>query len=178
VDAYPQGINTRGVLLDIPAVRGVDWLEPGEGVRPADLEAAEARQGVHVEAGDAVLLRTGHTRRARTMFPDRAAEGDWSPEQAGWHASCLPWLRERDVALIGADNMQDQKPSGYEAEELDVPVHVIALVALGLWLLDNCDLEQLARECERARRWEFFFSVSALRMPGGTGSPVNPIAIL
>jgi kynurenine formamidase len=178
VDAVPQGINTRGVLLDIPAALGVEWLEPGAGVRPHDLEAAERRQGVRVEEGDAVLLRTGHTRRARALFPDRAAEGDWSPEQAGWHASCLPWLHERGAALIAADNMQDQKPSGYEEQNLEVPVHVIALVAMGMWLLDNCDLERLAEECQRVNRWEFFLSVSPLRMPGGTGSPVNPIAII
>jgi kynurenine formamidase len=177
VDAAPHGINTRGVLLDIPAARGVDWLEPGDGVSPADLGAAEARQGVTVGEGDAVLLRTGHTRRARHLFPDRAAEGDWYPEQAGWSASCLPWLHERGAALIAADNMQDQKPSGYEEQNLEVPVHVIALVAMGLWLLDNCDLEQLAAECEKRSRWEFFLSVSPLRMPGATGSPVNPIAI-
>jgi kynurenine formamidase len=178
VDACPQGINTRGVLLDIPAALGVDWLEPGTGVTPADLEAAERRQGVRVEPGDAVLLRTGHIRRARAVFPDRNAEGDYTERQAGWSASCLPWLHERGAALIGADNMQDQKPSGYEAENLEVPVHVIALVAMGLWLLDNCDLEQLAQECERRSRWEFLLSVASLRMPGGTGSPVNPIAIL
>lgn len=177
VDAAPHGINTRGVMLDIPAARGVEWLEPGEGVHPEDLEAAEQRQNVRVESGDAVLLRTGHTARARAMFPDRAAEGDWYPDQAGWNASCLPWLHDRGVALIAADNMQDQKPSGYEEQNLEVPIHVVALVAMGLWLLDNCDLEHLATACEQRSRWEFFFTVAALRMPGATGSPCNPIAI-
>ncbi|HEX3335663.1 MAG TPA: cyclase family protein [Jatrophihabitans sp.] len=178
VQACADGISTRGVLLDIPALHGVEWLEPGTGVGPDDLEAAERRQGVRVESGDAVLLRTGHVRRARAMFPDRYAEGDWSLTQAGWSASCLPWLHERGAALIGADNMQDQKPSGYEEQDLPVPVHAVGLVAMGLWLLDNCDLEQLAQACENASRWEFFLSITPLRMPGGTGSPVNPIAIL
>jgi kynurenine formamidase len=178
VEVCPDGINTRGVLLDIPRARGIDWLEPGDGVTPDDLEAAEQSQGVRVEPGDAVLLRTGHTRRARAMFPDRRAEGDWSEVQAGWNASCLPWLHERGVALIAADNMQDQKPSGYEEQNLEVPIHAVGLVAMGLWLLDNCDLERLAQECERYSRWEFYLSVSPLRMPGCTGSPVNPIAIL
>jgi kynurenine formamidase len=178
VDVCANGINTRGVLLDIPPVLGVDWLEPGTGVGPDELEAAERRQNVRVESGDAVLLRTGHVRRARAMFPDRFAEGDWSLEQAGWKASCLPWLHERGAALIGADNMQDQKPSGYEAQDMAVPVHTVALVAMGLWLLDNCDLEQLAHECERMAKWEFYLSVTPLRMPGGTGSPVNPVAVL
>ncbi len=178
VDACPQGINTRGILLDIPAALGVEWLEPGTAVGPDQLAAAEARQGVRVESGDAVLLRTGHTRRARALHPGRAAEGDWSEVQAGWSASCLPWLHERGVALIGADNMQDCKPSGYEAENLDVPIHIIGLVAMGLWLLDNCDLEDLAGECERHAQWDFLLAVSPLRMPGCTGSPVNPVAIL
>ena len=98
VTAAANGMVTRGVLLDIPKVRDVPWLEPGQGVFPDDLEDAERRQGVRVRSGDAVLLRTGHG-RVRHDEGDRA-----NFMQAGWHASCLPWLHEREVALIGADS--------------------------------------------------------------------------
>ncbi len=166
------GIVTRGVLLDVAAARGVPWLEPGDGAYPEDLEAAEARQGVGVEAGDGVFLRTGYGRW-------RHETGKVSPMEAGitqpgWQAACLPWLRERDVAFIGADTANDVSPSGYS--NIALPVHVIGLVAMGLWLLDNADLEELAATCERLARWQFLLSVNPLRLTGLTGSAVNPIA--
>ena len=142
VTAAANGVVTRGVLLDIPKVRDVPWLEPGQGVFPDDLDEAERRQGVRVRSGDAVLLRTGHG-RVRHEQGDRA-----NFMQAGWHASCLPWLHERDVALIGADTPQDVQPSGYD--DVLMPVHAVSLVAMGLWLLDNCDLEACATTAAEA----------------------------
>jgi kynurenine formamidase len=171
VTAAAQGIATRGVLLDVARLRGVDWLEPGEGVFPDELDAAEARAGVRVGRGDAVLLRTGYGRKKRERGPDRVQDVG----RAGWHAACLPWLRERDVALIGADTAQDVHPCGYPG--FRSPVHAIGIVAMGLWLLDNCDLEPLAEACARAGRCEFMLQVNPLRLAGVTGSPVNPIAL-
>ncbi len=153
------------------ATRDVRWLEPGEGVFPADLEAAEARQGVRVGPGDAVLLRTGYGRRQREQGPDETARVG----RAGWHVACLPWLFERDVALIGCDTAQDVHPSGYPS--MRSPMHAIGIVAMGLWLLDNCDLEPLASTCARLGRFEFFFQLAPLRLVGATGSPVNPLAL-
>ncbi len=169
VTGLANGIFTRGVLVDVAASRGVDWLAPGEGVFPADLEAAEKRQGVRIGAGDVVLLRTGYGRQKREKGPVPMHEG-----QAGWHAASLPWLHERGVAAIGSDTANDVVPSGYL--QVALPVHSIGIVAMGLWLIDNCDLEALAASCERLRRWEFCFSLSPLRIQGGTGSPVNPLA--
>lgn len=168
VTAAADGILTRGVLLDVAAVRDVPWLEPGEGVFPDDLEAAEQRQGVRVQPGDAVLLRTGFGRARH--------ESGVTPTitQAGWHAACLPWLREREVALIGADTPQDVQPSGYDAVLL--PVHAVSLVAMGLWLLDNCDLEACARTAAELDQWDFHLTVAPIRFAGTSGSPVNPIA--
>lgn len=172
VTAADAGIVTRCVLLDVAKLRGVDWLEPGEGVFPEELEAAEARAGVRVGAGDAVLLRTGYGRKKRLRGPDRVQ----LVGRAGWHAACLPWLRARDVALIGADTAQDVHPCGYPS--FRSPVHAIGIVAMGLWLLDNCDLEPLADTCTRLGRAEFMLQVNPLRLTGATGSPVNPIALL
>jgi kynurenine formamidase len=165
VTAAANGIVTRGVLLDVTQVRDVPWLEPGDGVYPDDLEAAERRQGVRVRPGDAVLLRTG---RGRVRH-----EGG-GITQAGWHASCLPWLHERGVALIGADTPQDVQPSGYDA--VLMPVHAVGLVAMGLWLLDNCDLEACATTAAELDQWDFQLAVAPVRFAGTSGSPVNPIA--
>ena len=155
VTAAADGIVTRGVLLDVAG------LEPGQGVFPDDLEAAERRQGVRVRSGDAVLLRTG----------SGASDGF---TQAGWHASCLPWLHERGVALIGADTPQDVQPSGYD--DVLMPVHAVGLVAMGLWLLDNCDLTACAATAAELGQWDFQLAVAPVRLAGTSGSPVNPIA--
>jgi kynurenine formamidase len=167
-----EGVVTRGVLLDVAAARGVAWLEPGEGVYPDDLEAAEARQSVRVEPGDAVLLRTGFGRFRRETGTETPPGGPIV--EPGWHAAAMPWLRERDAALIACDSASDAQPSGYAA--LPLPVHVIGLVAMGLWLIDNCDLEGLAAVAERLGRWTFLFALAPLRLSLLTSSPVNPIA--
>lgn len=167
-----RGVITRGVLLDVAAAKGVDWLEPGQGVWPEDLEAAEARQGVRVEAGDAVLLRTGFGRYLSEMGPNPPANlGSAHP---GWHAASLPWLRDRDVAMIGCDSATDAMPSGYR--NVPLPVHTVGIVAMGLWLIDNCDLEEVAGVAASSGRWEFQLSVCPLALSGLTSSPVNPIA--
>jgi kynurenine formamidase len=172
ITAARAGLATRGVLLDVAAARGVQWLEPGDGVYPEDLEAAEARQGVRVEPGDAVLLRTGFGRYRRETGRVSAAEA--GVRQPGWQAASLPWLRRRDVAYIGCDSANDATPSGYR--EMALPVHILALVAMGLWLIDNCDLEELATTAARLSRWDFHLAVAPLVLGGLTSSPVNPIA--
>jgi kynurenine formamidase len=169
VTAMRDGIFTRGVLIDAPLLRGVDWLEPGEGVFAEDLKRAEAELGVTIEAGDAVLLRTGHLRRVRESGP--AANG-----KPGWHAASMPFLREREVALLGSDVDCDVTPSGYDWAAY--PCHTLCLHSMGLPILDAADLEELAVTCAAAGRYEFLLIVNPLRIAGGTGSPVNPIAVV
>jgi kynurenine formamidase len=165
-----HGIVTRGVLLDIPALRDVDALEPGEPVFPEDLEAAEAKAGLEVRAGDALLVRTGRWRW-------RAANGAWDAGQlsAGLDASCLPWLRERDVAALGSDGVSDVLPS--RVDGVGMPIHTVVIVAMGVHLLDNLDLDALATACADESRWEFLLTVAPLVLRRGTASPVNPIAL-
>ena len=164
------GFFTRGILIDMAALKGVERLPKGYAITIADYKAALQKQGIgDATKGDVVLLRTGYGRQKREKGPVPMHEG-----QAGWHAACLPWLRERGVAAIGSDTANDVVPSGYL--QVALPVHSIGIVAMGLWLIDNCDLEALTATCERLRRWEFCFSVSPLRIQGGTGSPVNPLA--
>jgi kynurenine formamidase len=170
VTAMHEGVMTRGVLLDVAATRGVSWLEPGDAVFPEDLDESEVREGVRVEEGDVLLLRTGYGRRARENGPDDVP----SVGRAGWHAACLPWLHERGVAAIACDTAQDVQPSGYE--RLRSPIHAVGIVAMGLWLIDNCDLEELSQVCATSGRWEFLFTLAPLRWVGATGSPANPLA--
>lgn len=165
-----DGIVSRGVLLDVPRHRGIEWLEPGDPIHRAELEEAEQALGVRVEAGDVLLVRTG-----RWAF--RAAHGPWDPHErlAGLHACCLPWLHERRVAALGSDGVSDVVPA--RAEHYRLPIHEIAIPILGLHLLDNLDLEALARACGEEGRWAFLLTIAPLVIERGTASPVNPIAL-
>ncbi|MGW2638201.1 cyclase family protein [Streptomyces sp. NPDC001348] len=162
---------TRGVLLDLPAVLGVRWLEPGQAVHAADVIAAEQALGVTIGEGDAVLLRSGHVRR-------RAELGAWDPDtgSAGFHVDALPLLAERGVALLGGDGDSDVRPSPVDG--VHSPVHALAVAAMGVPLLDNLDLEALSAATAEAGRHEFLLVVAPLNIPGGTGSPVTPVAVL
>jgi kynurenine formamidase len=171
IDVLKDGLVGRGVLLDVPRLRGVPWLEPGEHVYREDLEAAEREQGVTVGEGDILLVRTGHVRRLAEL-------GAWDTAnlKAGLHPTAVPLLAERGVAALGCDTNGDTAPS--TTEGVGFPVHVLALNAMGLPLLDYLQFEDLRGACEAAGRWEFLCVTAPLRVAGGTGSPVNPIAIL
>jgi kynurenine formamidase len=169
--AGKDGIASRGVLLDIPRLRGVDWLEITERISPEDLDAAERKQGVRVQEGDILLIATGRDKR-------RQARGSWSPAEglAGLDATCIPWLHERRIAVLGSDGVSDAIPNP-DAERWPLPVHQCCLVAMGVHLLDNLRLDRLAAACAARERYEFLFVVSPLRIERGTGSPVNPVAL-
>jgi kynurenine formamidase len=171
VDAIRDGIVGRGVLLDIARLRGVDWLDPAEGVLPEDLDAAEAAAGVRVGPGDIVLCRFGTVAMRNAHGPSKGV----FERRPGLHAACCPWLHERQVAALGSDSAQDLYPSGYA--RLRAPLHQVGIVAMGLTLVDNCDLEALGTVCAELGRWEFLLTIGALRIERGTGSPVNPIAV-
>jgi kynurenine formamidase len=166
-----DGITGRGVLLDVPRSRGVPWLEPGDHVTVDDLLAAERDQGVRAGQGDIVLVQVGHRRRRNERGPWDAAEA-----RAGLHPTVMPLLAERRIAALGSDGNSDTAPSSVAG--VGFPVHVLAVNALGLHLMDYLQFDDLVRVCEEAGRWSFFCVIAPLRLPTGTGSPVNPIAIL
>jgi kynurenine formamidase len=170
IDVLKDGLVGRGVLVDVPRTRGVPWVEPGEHVFREDLEAAEQAQGVRAEAGDILLVRVGHTRRLAELGP-----WDTRQSKAGLHPTAASFLAERGVAALGSDGNSDTAPS--TTEGVGFPIHVLALNAMGVHLLDYLDLEDVARHCEAAQRWEFLFAAAPLRIIGGTGSPINPTAI-
>lgn len=171
INVLKDGLVGRGVLLDIPRLRGVPWLEPGEYVFREDLEGAERAQGVAVGEGDILLVRTGHTRRLAELGP-----WDTANAKAGLHPNAMPFVGERGVAALGSDGNNDTAPSSIEGASF--PIHVLAINAMGIHLLDYLQLEGLHAACERAGRWDFLFVAAPLRIEGGTGSPINPIAIL
>ena len=170
IEVAQDGVVSRGVLLDAARHRGVNWLEPGEAITPDELKEIEAEQGTRVQQGDIVLVRTGHYKRRIEEGPRPLADG-WP----GLHASCIPWLQEQQVSVLGGDINSDVAPSGYP--NIRQPIHQIALPHMGLWLMDNCNLEELSIACAERGRWKFLLTIAPLRIRYGTGSPVNPIAM-
>ena len=166
-------IAGRGVLLDVPRAEGVSYVEPGTGISPDRLAGCARRQGTDIEPGDILVVRTGR---------DEAARQHGGPvpggRLAGLTPQCLPLLHDWQVALLGADGVNDPRPDPPGGGGVHMPIHAVGLVAMGMWLIDNLALEELAAAAARLGRWTFTFVVTALKINGGTGSPVNPIAIL
>lgn len=163
----------RGVLLDVARHRGVDWLEDGEGISNAELDAVAAAQGVEVRRGDFVLIRTGQLERCR-------AQGSWG-EYAGGPApgvrfeNCY-WCHEKEIAGIASDTWGvEVRPN--ETDEVNQPWHWVVIPAMGLMMAEMLDLSELAADCAADGVWEFFFCAPPLPITGGTGSPLNPYAI-
>lgn len=174
VQKYPitelGGFVTRAWLIDVPAQRGVEHLRPGDPVVPRDLDPVSDR----VESGDALVIRTGRY-AAPLVAPDspdaRDNHGNWS----GLHVDCIDTLAAWDVATVATDGPGDNFPSTHP--ECSVPIHVLTEVYLGLPLIHHLDLEPLARKLRERERKDFLFVVAPLRIEGGTGSPVNPVAV-
>lgn len=169
MDRMGPGYVTRGILVDMPLLKGVDWLDPSTPIYVEDLEAWERFAGVTVSPGDVLLVRTGR-------WAKREKEGPWNYGRggAGLHASVLPWLHERGVALLVGDAVNDVQPSGVEG--LNRPIHQLTQVTIGLPLVDNGYLEDVAREAAQRQRWEFMVSWQITRVPRGTAGPFNAIA--
>jgi kynurenine formamidase len=171
IDVASDGVVSRGILLDIPKIKKVDWLENGTPISSADLEAAEKDHRVTVEEGDVLFVRTGRAKM-------RKAKGGWDAFKegmAGLDASCLSWLHERKVAVLGSDGVSDVFPSGYDS--LPLPIHVCTLVMMGLHLIDNADLDAVSENCRKHNRYEFQFVMAPLVLSRGTASPVNRLAL-
>jgi kynurenine formamidase len=170
ITAFQEGIVTRGILMDIPRLKGVRYLEPGTPIHPEDLDAWEKQAHLKAASGDMLLIRTGRWAR-------RAEKGPWPVvnSTAGLYATCARWLKQRDIAVLASDAISDVKPS--RVEGLSDPIHKLAIVALGTPIFDNCDLEPLSEIANRLQRWEFLVTAAPMVVPGGTGSPLNPLAI-
>jgi len=171
MDVAKEGIVGRGVLIDIPRLRGTKWVEPSEAIMRDEIEAALAAQNVELHQGDIVFFRTGHARK-------RLDEGPWdaSNAKAGFHTTAMPLFHETKVAAIGFDGDGETVPANCEG--IRYPIHTIGVNSMGLYFLDSLYFEDLAEACEQEGRFDFFCVVAPLRLAAGTGSPVNPVAIL
>jgi kynurenine formamidase len=169
IENLKDGILSRGILIDVPRLKGVDYLEPGTPVLASDIEAWERETGLTIQSGDVVLVRTGR-------WAKKTAIGPYSLMTAspGVHVSALPLLKARDVAVLGTDVGLDVSPSG--VEEVVIPTHTVAIASMGLIIIDNASFEELAETAARLGRWEFMFQLSPIPVAGGTGSIINPIA--
>jgi kynurenine formamidase len=173
ITAYAHGIVGRGVLIDIPRLRGVKWLEPGEAVTTAELEAAEKAEGVRLEQGDIFVFRTGHHRRRLELGPwNNGYDGEGKP---GLHVETIRMLHERKVAAFFPDGDGETVPSNVEG--MAGPIHALQIASMGMVCADSLQFEELVKVCEEEQRWEFLVVAAPLRLPGGTGSLFNPIAI-
>ena len=174
ITTYASGVVGRGVLLDIPRLRGEKWLEPGEAVTRSELEEAEREQGVHLSEGDIFVFRTGHHRRRLELGAgDNGYQGEG---KAGLHVDTIPWMHERRIAAFLPDGDGETVPSTVDG--MLYPIHPLQVVAMGMVVSDSLNLEDLAKACEEEKRWEFMVVAEPLRLPESTGSPFNPIALL
>jgi kynurenine formamidase len=164
-----DGVVGRGVLLDVPRALGLDFLDTGQVVTVEDLRTAERAQDLRVGSGDILLVSWGRAARKKAK---RTFDGF-----SGLHADCLPWLHERQVAVLGSDGISDPMPF-VGTPGWPFPVHQIGITAMGLHLIDNMSLARLSDRCAAAERWAFLFTMGPLRIAKGTGCPVNPIAVL
>jgi kynurenine formamidase len=172
--AARDGICGRGVLLDIPRLRGSAYVDPSKPVTADELLAAEEKQGVRAGEGDILLVAVGRDAWRAKNTP-KPGEG---PPLGGLGPDCIPYLFERRIAALGSDAVHDPTPSPAPIEDWPIPVHMCALASMGLHLLDNLYFADLEAACAAENRWEFLLTVAPLRVEKGTGSPVNPIAVL
>ena len=172
IDRLGPGIVSRGVLLDVARLWGVDRVGPGVAIKPADLEAAERAAGVRVETGDVLLVRTGHL---GVFKLDRDREG-YLRRTPGLGMACVEWLHARQVAAVATDTVAVEVIP-WEDPALPLPVHLLCIRDVGLTLGEMFDLDELAAACARDGVWEFLFSAPPLKVTGGVGSPLNPLAV-
>ena len=172
IDKQGEGIVSRGVLLDIARYKGVDWLKHGELITAADLDGAAAKQGVTIEPGDVVLMRTGW----RTKYVQDGNRNEFMGGEPGIGVDALPWLYEKQIAAFASDNWAVEVLPGEDAA-VALPVHCVAIRDIGLTLGEMFDLDALADDCAEDGVYEFQFMGPVLKVTGAVGSPINPLAL-
>ena len=173
IDKQAKGIAGRGVLLDVAALHGVDWLTAGTVITPQDLDAAAKRQGgIQVGPGDILLVRTGYRRK----FLTERDSTSFLAGEPGLGLACCEWLKKRDIAAVASDNWALEAIPG-EVPGDHLTVHLVLIRDMGMTLGELLDLEELAADCEADGVWEFFFTAPPLKVAGGVGTPINPLAL-
>ncbi|MBX7160143.1 MAG: cyclase family protein [Acidimicrobiia bacterium] len=168
-------VVTRGVLLDVAAAKGVGRLDGGYPITGDDLDAAAAMAAVTVEPGDAVLVHTGQMQvldAARTI----AERDEYRVSSPGIGTGAIRWIREHDVAAMATDNLTFEV-FPFEDPKVMLPVHMITLRDIGLLQGQNWRLGELAADCASDGQYDFLLEATPEPIVGGTGSPVNPVAV-
>ena len=173
IDKIADSIVTRGVLLDLPRLRRLPWLEDGTPIYPEDLDACAEIQGVTVERGDAVLVRTGMMTRC---LQQKSWEGYCGGPAPGLSIQCARWLYEREIAAVATDTWGVEVIPN-ETEDCFQPLHMIALRNTGLLFGEIFQLDELATACAEDGNYAFCFVAPPLPITGAVGSPINPLAI-
>jgi len=172
IDKLAKGIAGRGVLLDVARLKGVDWLQAGEVITPADLDAAAKAQGVEVKPGDILVVRTGWRRKFVTEGDAKA----FMTGEPGLGLACCEWLHSHQVAAVCSDNWAIEVLPG-ESPDVILPVHMVLIRDMGMTLGEILDFDELAADCVADGVWEFFFCCPPLKFTRAVGSPINPLAI-
>lgn len=170
IENISNGIMGRGVLIDVPSIRGIEFVPAGTPIYTADILAFEKKHNIQLKKGDILFIRTGRQAevKAKDLWP-------FSEKKAGLHYTVVTLLHQRKIALMGADGTNEFHPSPIKEEQS--PIHKITITAMGMPLLDNLNLEELYQTASKLNRWTFLITINPLRVKGGTGSPVNPIAV-
>jgi len=170
IDNYKNGIISKGILIDVPLLHSKEYVEAGYKVTLKDILDFENIYNVKIEKGDVLLIRTG-----RWIEKKRKGDWDFPKKNAGIHYNIIPLLSERGIAVLGSDGTSDSNPPLIKEE--GSPIHMLTLVAMGMPLLDNLNLDELSKKARELNKWEFLISFQPLRFEGGTGSPLNALAI-
>jgi kynurenine formamidase len=173
IDKMAGGVVTRGVLLDLPRLKDVGWLEPGYAITVEDLESALSARTVALGTGDALLVRTGQLAMCRA----RGGWGDYAGGDApGLSFDTAEWIHVRQLAALATDTWgMEVRPN--EIPDTYQPLHQILIPHMGLLVGEIFDLEALAADCAQDGVYEFLFVAPPLPITGAVGSPVNPLAV-
>lgn len=170
VENLKNGILTKGILIDLPLLKGKEFVQAGYKISIQDIIEFEKKFNVKIEKGDILLVRTGR-------WKQKEVNGEWNflDKSTGLHYNVMQLLHEREISVLGSDGTNDSNPPLIKEE--GSPVHKLSIVAMGMPLLDNLNLEQLSKKAKSFSRWEFLLSIQPLKIDKGTGSPVNAIAV-
>ncbi len=173
IEKVARGIVGRGVLIDLPRVKGVQWLEPGYAITPEDLDAAVGAERVEIQSGDVLLVRTGML----TMCGAQGGWGDYAGGPApGLSFSTAGWVHDHELAAVATDTWgMEVRPN--EIPDSFQPLHQVFLVNMGLTIGEIFQLDELAEDCAADGVYEFFLAAPPLPITGAVGSPINPLAI-
>ena len=170
VENLKNGVLTKAILIDLPLLKGKEFVEAGYKISVKDIIEFEKKFNVKIERGDILLIRTGR-------WKQKEIKGEWNflLKSTGLHFNVMQFLSEREISILGSDGTNDSNPPLIEEE--GSPIHKLSIVAMGMPLLDNLNLEQLSKKAKLFSTWEFFISVQPLKIDKGTGSPINAIAL-